>query len=437
MYASKRRQRNFKRIRENKQAVGTTNPSKRHRERLNGELETIASLLPYETSIITRLDKLSVLRLAVSYLQIKAHFQTTFLHPTLSNTLWLPYSHLWNPHQAVGRIPTLIDPVTRTVVPDINEFNFDSIAGKALGGFLLILNEHGDINYASENIEHYLGFHQSDILHQPIFEMIHSEDREDVKSQLSYALKSIPNITSAFDLLHIEDGKYLERSVSARFRCLLDNTCGFCRVDIKGYLTPLFGPHMQLQSTHVSAESIRLNTFGLIAVCCPFVQPLHMDMPISEDPILKSKHALDLSFIQMDSRMRAILEIDEESCMPSFYQMVYPDDEGAIVEAHSEVAKTSTSGILVYRMVGQKSGLIYWFQSSCRMFFKNGKPENIGLTHRLLTEVEGTSMLEKRGNLKSKLLSFDESLIQSPKAMITSTITRIYPLSFHSDSESI
>lgn len=62
------------RIRESSRPNQPTNPSKRHRERLNGELETVASLLPYDDATIQRLDKLSVLRLAVSFVQIKAHF---------------------------------------------------------------------------------------------------------------------------------------------------------------------------------------------------------------------------------------------------------------------------------------------------------------------------------------------------------------------------
>lgn len=69
---------------------------------------------------------------------------------------------------------------------------------------------------------------QSDIVHQSVYELVHSEDREELQRQLMWNSHLLPDQAQLTLQEALQaDQTPLERNFTVRFRCLLDNTSGF------------------------------------------------------------------------------------------------------------------------------------------------------------------------------------------------------------------
>ncbi|NXK88527.1 AHR protein, partial [Formicarius rufipectus] len=365
---------------------GSSNPSKRHRERLNRELERLAGLLPFPPDVVAGLDKLSVLRLSAGFLRARSFFSGKGRPAFPPGSASPPRNSPWNcePGTPLSSLP------------------------QALNGFVLVVTAEGLIFYSSHTIQDYLGFHQTDVLHQSVFELIHTEDQPEFRRNLHWALKpphapegepspgggkslGSPAAASKVDQLPPENSSFLERSFVCRFRCLLDNSSGFLALNLQGRLK--FLPGQNQRSEDGSALPPQL---ALFAISTP-LQPPSLLQVRSRSTIFRTKHKLDFTPVACDAKGRTVLgysEAELRTCGTG-YQFVHAADALYCAENHARMMKTGESGLTVFRLL-TKAKCWRWVQANARLVYKNGKPEYIVVTQRPLVDEEGGEHLQKR-----------------------------------------
>ncbi|XP_061631438.1 aryl hydrocarbon receptor-like isoform X2 [Phyllopteryx taeniolatus] len=394
MYAGRKRRKPFQKGTKISPTEGDkSNPSKRHRDRLNLELDRLASLLPFPEDVISNLDKLSILRLCVSYIRAKRFFSVA-LKKHLSSGVSK------STDQQDGKVPEQ----TARCMPE------GELLLQALSGFVLVITAEGIIFYCSHTIQDYLGFHQTDVMHQSVLELIHAEDQQEFKRNLHWALnppegRGSPLDTAAEgesgssslvsynpDELPPENSSFLERSFVCRFRCLLDNSSGFLAMSIQGRLKFLHG-QSGLQWTNEQGAPLQL---ALFAIATPLQSPAILEIR-TKSMIFRTKHKLDFTPMACDAKGKIVLGYTEAELRVrgSGYQFIHAADMLHCAENHVRMIKTGESGLTVFRLL-TKDNRWKWVQANARLVYKNGKPDYIIATQRPLVDEEGGEHLKKR-----------------------------------------
>ncbi|NXC70647.1 AHR protein, partial [Anhinga anhinga] len=278
----------------------------------------------------------------------------------------------------------------------------------ALNGFVLVVTSEGLIFYSSDTIQDYLGFHQTDVMHQSIFELIHTEDQQEFRRNLHWALnppcapegepsaeggKSLGSSAVAYkpDQLPPENSSFLERSFVCRFRCLLDNSSGFLALNLQGRLKFLHGQNKRSEDGSALPPQL-----ALFAISTPLQPPSILQIR-TKNMIFRTKHKLDFTPLACDAKGKIVLgytEAELRMCGTG-YQFVHAADMLYCAENHVRMMKTGESGLTVFRLL-TKENRWKWVQANARLVYKNGKPEYIIVTQRPLVDEEGGEHLRKR-----------------------------------------
>lgn len=387
-YANKKRKKPVlkqKKISEGNEVV-KSNPSKRHRDRLNGELDRLTDLLPFSEDIRSRLDKLSVLRLSVGYLRVKSYFKASMKNGNSSSPVF-PGVNGQNGKSA-----------------DVAGFSEGDLLLQALNGFVMVVTSEGLVFYISASVKDYLGFHQSDVVHQSVFDLIHTDDRTMFRQQLHFALnppsagedgdvvQSCGNaVIYSPEQLPPENSSFLERSFVCRFRCLLDNSSGFLALKFQGRLKYLHGQRVLRDNGMCDKPQLALFT-----IATPVQPPAIVEIR-AKMLLFQSKHKLDFTPMGIDSRGKVILGYSEtELCMKgSGYQFIHAADMMYCADNHIRMMRTGESGLTVFRLLSKSGGWV-WVKANAKLIYKDGRPDFIIAYQKALVNSEGEEYLRQR-----------------------------------------
>ncbi|CAG9770479.1 unnamed protein product [Ceutorhynchus assimilis] len=347
---------------------------KRRRDKMNTYITELSAMIPMCHAMSRKLDKLTVLRMAVQHLKTirgavhsytEGHYKPSFLTDQELKHLIL----------------------------------------QAADGFLFVVGcDRGRILYVSQSVSKVLNYTQADLLGQSLFDILHPKDVAKVKEQLSSSdLNPRERLIDAKTMLPVKTDvpqgasrlcPGARRSFFCRMKCRMasqikeeaDTTTGCHRrktklnsdkkfnvIQCTGYLKSWAPAKIGLEE-HEEADSDSCNLSCLVAIgrILPHISTLALSSHGNNKvrPIqFVSRHALDGKFIFVDQRATLVLGfLPQEMLGTSMYEYYHNDDIPTLADKH-KVALQSNEYVAtnVYRF-RTKDGSFIRLQSEWKSF---------------------------------------------------------------------
>ncbi|XP_056902207.1 endothelial PAS domain-containing protein 1 [Takifugu flavidus] len=278
----------------------------RKRRRLESDtFADLCRLLPLQPSVTRTLDKPSVIRLTLSYLRTHALFKDET-----------------DGGQSHRRRPGAAEEDTSTFL-------------SVLEGFLMVLSTEGDVILLSDNVSHFMGLTQTDLMGRNIFEVTHPSDHEEIQSNLCL---------TAEEAWCGADRDFIMRIKSApthRGRNSRSRSAAWKVLHCRGRAKVCVGPWA------VSC---------LLLTC----QPLPLSHTLLSTHTFTSQHSMDMRFTHCDHRVTLLLGYRPEELLGrSIYQVCHVMDTECLAKNHLNLCFKSLSVSGPYRILVKGGGYVW------------------------------------------------------------------------------
>ncbi|XP_013380047.1 protein cycle [Lingula anatina] len=335
---------------------------KRRRDKMNAYIWELSSMIPMCSAMNRKLDKLTVLRMAVQHIKSLKGADTSQCE--------------------TSQRPAFL-----------SDEELKHLILKSAGGFLFVVAcDRGKLLYVSESVKDYLNFTRSELTNQSLFDILHPKDITKVKEQLTSSdltprerlidAKTMMPVKTEMPQIQSQFSSGARRCFFCRMKCGVRNSgdgnasllikeekeqdietvlrrkksdrC-YALIHCTGYLKSWPPAKLGLEED-TDSDSDGGNTTCLVAV--GKVQPV-LDLsdlgPTQTHPTeFVSRHAIDGKFTYVDQRATAVLGyLPQELLGTSVYEYYHQDDLAHMAEIHKKVlAKKEKveSGIYHFRL---------------------------------------------------------------------------------------
>ncbi|XP_067831089.1 hypoxia-inducible factor 1-alpha-like [Heptranchias perlo] len=339
-------------------------------------LYELAHQLPLPRSVVSHLDKASIMRVAISYLRLK-----------------------------------------RVVAPGPigagEKQHEDGLYLRALDGFIMVLTEEGDMVYLSENVNRYLGLTQLDLIGHSVFDFVHPCDEEEVKDWLTprhgFTKKKEVQMERNFFMRMkstLISGKRSFPIKSATWKVL------HCTGHVKGCKVDIQPPNCGFPEPPM---------FFLVMVCEPIPHPSNVEIPLDSKTFL-SRHNMDMRFTYCDQKITELIGYHPKEMLGhTSYQFYHSLDSDHMTKSHHMLLSKGQVISGQYRFLAKNGGYV-WLETQATTIYstKKSQPQSIVCINSVLSAViEETVVfsLEQTQRLRDPVIDAEPGL-ENPETLV-------------------
>lgn len=324
----------------------------------------LASSLPMKSDEVDHLDKASVMRLSISYLKVRNMLE---LFPKIKN-LDLPVENEVNDEEDSKNVKMQI---LSKYIED------EQFALMALDGFLLVLNDDGDVTYVSENIADILGLSKNDMMGQPIWDYAHACDHDELRETLNGRKTSPSEMLSGSK--SADCNPLLHRDMMLRLKCTLTKSGRFVNIKSAAYKVIHLTGHIVFKD-----DGYR----QLLAIGRPLAHPSNIEVPLGSSTFL-TKHTLDMKFSYVDSpKMFELMGYKPEHLLgKSLYDYHHGSDSESLMTSFKCLISKGQTETNRYRFLARNGGYV-WIVTQATVVFDKQKPQSVVCVNYVISGIE-------------------------------------------------